>query len=59
MDNKGRNGRPTSWMCTCIASGEVFELFTKEDASKARDSGLFKVEEAAEYLGRINREAKE
>lgn len=55
-DNKGKNGSPTSWICTCLASGEVFEFFTKSNADKARDSGLFKVEEAGEYLVRINRE---
>jgi len=52
-------GSPTTWMITCIATGEVFEVFDSEDARKAMESPFVKVETAAEYLGRINREIRE
>ncbi len=58
MDNKGKNGLPTSWICTCISSGEVFEVFTRKDLEKIEATGLFTVEEAGDYLGRINEEIK-
>lgn len=58
MDNRGKGGLPATWMCTCIASGEVFEVFTRKDRDKVEDTGLFTIEEACEYLGRINAEIK-
>lgn len=50
---------PGSWMITCIATNEVFEVFSREDADKAKESPFVKVETAAEHLGRINREIRE
>ena len=50
--------RPTSWMITCIATGEVFEVFSANDAAMARKSTFVRVETAIEYLGRINKEIK-
>lgn len=51
--------RPTSWTITCIATGEVFEVFSAKDAEEARQSPFVKVETAMEYLGRVNREIRE
>ena len=51
--------KPGSWMITCLATGEVFEVFDRADANKAKESPFVKVETAAEYLGRINREIRE
>ena len=48
----------TTWMITCIATGEVFEVFSAKDAEKAKQSPFVKVETAIEYLGRLNREIK-
>lgn len=51
--------RPTTWMITCLATGEVFEIFDRANARKPMESPFVKVETAMEYLGRINRDIRE
>ena len=48
-----------SWIITCISTGEVFEIFERDNYDKAKNSDLFKIETAAEYLGRINQQIKD
>ena len=46
-----------SWICTPPNGGTPRELFDKSNAMKALEAG-WRVELAAEYLARLNREAR-
>ena len=48
-----------SWVCTCITTGRVWEVFSFDEAQKAEKTNTIKVENIIDYLGRINREIQE
>lgn len=47
-----------SWVCTCIITGRVWEVFSYSHAVEADKTNVILVETAMEYLGRINEEIK-
>ena len=48
-----------SWVCTCITTGRVWEVFNYKQAVEADKTNVIMVETAMEYLSRINEEIKE
>jgi hypothetical protein len=48
-----------SWVCTCITTGRVWEVFKYNQAVAADKTNVIMVETAMEYLTRINEEIKE
>lgn len=53
-----RAGRPTTWICTCLSTGCVFEIFDDRNYRTANACNSIKVETAGQYLSRINEELK-
>lgn len=47
-----------SWMLTDLKTGRVVETFCQDTATKARESGAYKVQTTLEYLEELNRRIK-
>jgi len=47
-----------SWVVTCRASGETFEIFHCENMELAKECPYWIVETAAEYSDRINNDMR-